>query len=137
VTFSYAGSSWQLVDKQTEVEYYQPSRFGTSDSYSPTPGVHYSVGLGIFCWQGTRWEKIQPTEVFLSDIYGSGPNNIVVVGQFGKAYHWNGSDWKLLDLPFDKIPSDVWLTGVWTDGEEAFICGHDTGGFQTFILHGK
>ena len=137
VAFANDGSGWKLLDKQFLGDYYSSPRFGPSDFYSPVPGVYYSVGWGIFRWQNTKWEKILSTEIFMNDIYGTGPNNIFATGQFGKAYHWNGSDWALLNLPFDKIPSDIWLTGVWTDGKEAFICGHDTGGFQTFILHGK
>ena len=135
VVFTNSGSGWQLIGKQYLGDYYQSPSFGTLDFYSPAAGVYYSVGLGVFRWQGIRWEKVLPSEIFLNDVYGTGPNNIFVTGQFGKAYHWNGSDWALLSLPFDKIPSDIWLTGVWSDGKEAFICGED--GFQTFILHGK
>lgn len=135
VIFMNSGEGWKLLDSQPFLS--ELPKFGESDFYSPAPGVYYSVGLGIFRWQGTKWEKVYASEVYLNDICGTGPNNIFAAGQIGKAYHWNGSDWALLNLPFDKIPSDIWLTGVWTDGKEAFICGHDTGGFRTFVLHGK
>lgn len=138
VAFTNGGDGWKLLDSQPFLS--ELPRFGESDFYSPTAGVYYSVGLGIFRWQGIKWEKIQSSEVYLNDIYGTGSDNIFVTGQFGKAYHWNGNDWALLSLPFDKIPSDIWLTGVWTDGKEAFICGfgNGRGGTQvTFILHGK
>lgn len=140
MAFTNTGGGWQLLDRQFISDYYQSPRFGPSDFYSPAPGVYYSVGWGVFRWQGARWEMAQRTEIFMNDIYGTGSNNIFATGQFGKAYHWNGSDWALLTLPFDKIPSDIWLTGVWTDGKEAFICGfgNGRGGVQvTFILHGK
>ena len=137
VVFTNTGTGWQLINKQYLGDYNQSPGFGTLDFYSPASGIYYGVGLGVYRWQGTRWEKILSSNIFLNDIFGTGPDNIFAIGQFGKAYHWNGSDWTLLSLPFDKIPSDIWLTGVWTDGKEAFICGHDTGGFQTFILHGK
>jgi hypothetical protein len=136
VAFTNDGSGWKLLDKQFLGDYVSPTIW-PSDFYSPITGVFYSVGWGIFRWQGTKWEMIQSTNVSMNDIYGTGPNNIFATGQFGKAYHWNGNDWALLTLPFDKIPSDIWLTGVWTDGKEAFIVGHDAGGFQSFILHGK
>ena len=135
VIFMNSGEGWKILDSQPFLS--ELPKFGESDFYSPAPGVYYSVGLGIFRWQGTKWEKVYASEVYLNDICGTGPNNIFAAGQIGKAYHWNGSDWALLNLPFDKIPSDIWLTGVWTDGKEAFICGHDTGGFRTFVLHGK
>lgn len=140
VVFTNNGTGWQLLDKQYLGDYYFSPRFGSSDFFSPATGVYYSVGWGIFRWQGTQWEIVQRTGIFMNDIYGTGPNNIFATGQFGKAYHWNGSDWTLLNLPFDKIPSDIWLTGVWTDGKETFICGfgNGRGGVQvTFILHGK
>lgn len=140
MAFTNSGHGWQLLDRQFISDYYQSPRFGSSDFYSPASGVYYSVGWGIFHWQGARWEMAQRTETFLNDIFGTNSSNIFAIGQFGKAYHWNGNDWALLTLPFDKIPSDIWLTGVWTDGKEAFICGfgNGRGGVQvTFILHGK
>jgi len=140
VVFTNTGNGWQLINKQYLGDYNQLPGFGTLDFYSPTSGIYYGVGLGIYRWQETKWEKVFPSNIFLNDIYGTGPNNIFVTGQFGKAYHWNGNDWALLSLPFDKIPSDIWLTGVWTDGKEAFICGfgNGRGGAQvSFILHGN
>ena len=66
---------------------------------------------------------------------GNAENNMYVVGQNGVASHWNGVDWEILNIPREEMPENVWLTGIWTDGQEAFICGTD--GHLTYILHGR
>ncbi len=58
------------------------------------------------------------------------------VGDFGKAYHFNGSDW----YQFKQLDNEnIVYTGVWTDGNAAFICGFTTDSYpqKTIIWHGK
>jgi len=57
------------------------------------------------------------------------------VGYAGRAYHFNGYDWFEIDQL--KNPA-LTYSGVWFNGEEAFICGY-TDGYpeKSIVWHGK
>lgn len=128
---------WDLAEKQSRPEYLASARFGITDFYSPSPGIYYSVGAGIFLKKENSWEKVLDVGKTLDTIFGTGQDNIIAVGVYGAAYHWNGTDWAALNLPEERYPADIWFTGVWMTETDVFICGHDVNGYQTFVLHGK
>lgn len=56
---------------------------------------------------------------WIMSIWGSGPDDVYMVGNPGFILHWDGTDWTRTDL------TDETLTTVWGDGEgEVYICGH-------------
>ncbi|NUM76135.1 hypothetical protein HUU40_17355 [candidate division KSB1 bacterium] len=101
--------------------------------YSPWDKL-YSVGdATLFEWTGERWKFIMRFNAQLENVFGSSADNFYVVGQYGQVWHYNGKDWhqfKQFEAP--DVPT---YTGIWTDGKEVFIVGHNT--HDTLVLHGK
>lgn len=57
---------------------------------------------------------------WLLDIWGSGADDIYVVGKPGTLLHWNGTAWSLQDLGTTEILTSVWGTGP----SDVFVVGH-------------
>lgn len=130
-----SGSGWELLDSQDGYTFAFYPRFGTT-IFSPEPGYIYSSNTSIFRWDGSGWNEFFSSDTFMT-VGGASHDNLIAVGQFGLSNHWNGVDWQTLVIPRKKMPEDVWLQDVWTDGEEVFICGHDANGHQSYIIHGQ
>jgi len=127
------GAGWRILDRQHEYDI-GVARFGWSCLYSPGENIFYGATWGISQWENGSWYRILYSATALVGMNGSAADNIFVVG--GRiVYHWNGNDWKQLDILTGIVPNGVTLTGVWTDGREAFLVGHD--GAITYVLHGK
>jgi photosystem II stability/assembly factor-like uncharacterized protein len=80
------------------------------------------------------WQKELTTANVLQGSYAVSPSNVFVVGQQSLIYHYDGQTWQQLR---NIIGGGWWLHAVWTTDREAFIVGHDAGGFKTIVLHGK
>jgi len=133
--YANPGTGWYLVDQQIGGENFFNPRFGYSAIFSPASGIIYSSTWGIFKWEGKQWSKVIQSERGLPGIGGSNENNIFVVGGGPTIWHWNGHDWQKITAVTKKLAQDVVLTGVWTDGTEAFSVGTD--GSRGYVLHGK
>ena len=62
----------------------------------------------------------------LSSVWGSGPNDVFVVGgtpQQGEAYHFDGRNWRVMDVP--AVPLLVWVFGFGPD--DVFAVGEGGG----------
>ncbi|KAA0231423.1 hypothetical protein EDS67_02430 [candidate division KSB1 bacterium] len=101
--------------------------------YSPWDKL-YSVGEAtLFEWTGERWKFIMRYNAELENVFGASADNFYVVGQYGQVWHYNGKDWhQFTQFEAPDVPT---YTGIWTDGKEVFIVGHNT--HDTLILHGK
>lgn len=69
------------------------------------------------CEPGINYTVQNPTTSNLKAVWGTGPDNVYVVGA-GTVMHWNGTAWT--DLA---PPSTVGLAGVWGFGSEVFVVG--------------
>jgi hypothetical protein len=104
---------------------------------SPT-GKIFVGGNNLYEWKNDLMETILDEPGWVFDIYGTSEDNIFISGDTPKGpgvYHFNGVDWKIID---EINPRDVLLTGIWTDGKEAFIVRYTF--FNptiTLIYHGK
>lgn len=84
----------------------------------------YAVGVGgaVIHYDGSAWtEEVVNARGDFSAIWGSGPDNIVAVGGLANGHlsHWNGTEWRSVDL--SPLPG---LNGVWTqNGNTAHVCG--------------
>jgi hypothetical protein len=58
---------------------------------------------------------------WLLDIWGSGPDDIYIVGRPGVLLHWNGTAWALQPLGTSETLTTVWGTGP----EDVFVVGHN------------
>jgi hypothetical protein len=69
----------------------------------------------------------------LENVFGSSPDNLYVVGHSGQVWHYNATNWHQFEqFEAADVPT---YTGIWTDGREVFIVGHNT--HDTLVLHGK
>jgi len=85
----------------------------------------------ILHWNGVRWTSVRSgTTASLTDIWGSGPNDVwavstaserSIVGDSGSVIHWDGTAWTKSATPagpnvfkgvFGTGPSDVWAVGA-------------------------
>ena len=133
--FRKANQAWQTIDSFVVAPGQTTFKFGTRLWTSPN-GNLYSCSDGVFRWNGNSWEKIFTSSTSLGSIAGISEQNFFVVGDYGNVYHYNGSDW----YQFQQLKNEnIVYTGVWTDGNEAFICGFTTNGYpqKTIVWHAK
>ena len=75
-----------------------------------------------------EWSKWTPvtsaTGIYLSDVWGSGANDVWAVGAGGTILHWNGTEWSatttgisnLLSSVGGSSANDVWAVGYGPSG---------------------
>ncbi len=133
--FKKTNQAWQTLDSFVVAPQQTTFKFGVRFWVSPE-GNLYSTGDGVFKWNGSSWDNVYFSSIALPGIYGTSEQNIFVVGNYGIALHFNGSDW----YQFPQLKNEnIKYTGVWTDGKVAFICGFTTNDFpmKTIVWHGK
>lgn len=124
---------WAVVDSFNVPPILSGIKWGDLEMWYAPWNVLYSVGSG-----GIFRGKSMPYEWWLiggntyTDIAGTDENNILAVGIFGSAYHFNGDHWAQLKVI--NHPSLLY-TGVWMDERNVFVIGTTNG--VTMILHGK
>ncbi|KAB2846769.1 MAG: hypothetical protein F9K45_01165 [Melioribacteraceae bacterium] len=137
--FSLVNNEWVLLDSMRTDASNINFKWGVGRLYSAPWGKLYSSGWGIFEFTGNTWNKIIPFFDINNPVRwmdGTNEKNIILAGDFGKSYHWNGTDlYKLTALEDEGIL----YTGVWMDENETFIIGYTTTGFpdKTIVWHGK
>jgi hypothetical protein len=127
VLFGYDGSSWRAIDSVHVLSdlFYRVAAIGNT---------WYTLGYGVWALRGGVWQKELTTANVLQGYYAVSPSNVFVVGQQSLIYHYDGQTWQQLR---DIVGGGWWLHAVWATEREAFIVGHDAGGFKTIVLHGK
>jgi hypothetical protein len=125
----YNGVSLSSIDSFMVTPINLQSKFGYN--LWQTEQILYSSGYGVYIMEGNQWRQFLVNEYPLH-IGGSSRCNIYAVGDFGRIFHWNGTDW--LRLTAIENPGVQYLS-VWANNREAFIVGND--GSQSFILHGN
>lgn len=90
--------------------------YGTTASNWPT------------CWHGTSADNGQSftfTEARdgkpeddpkIMSVYGTTPNDVWAVGEYGRARHWNGTTWSTVAITNTHVPIIDPLYGVWSGG---------------------
>ena len=83
----------------------------------------------------TGWQKDFTTSTFLGGIDVQNTKNVFAVGQWNLVCHYNGTDWAqiFIDIPNHAVDPYALFGGVWTDGNEVFICDTQNG----IVYHGK
>jgi hypothetical protein len=136
--FRKTADSWSLLDWQISAQQVINPKFGERGFYTSPEGTHYCCTWGaVFRWSGTVWEKIFESGDRIYDVKGTGNNNIIVVGwnEGALAYHWNGIDWKKINLQLNIFSRNVQLFSVWITNEEEYVVGNDFS--ESYVLHGK
>ena len=77
-------------------------------------------GIGLFHWDGTNWSfapLYDPFSTIMSckphGLSGSGPSDVLMVGDWGCASHWDGTQWNFLP---EANGAFYVLEGVWMSG---------------------
>jgi hypothetical protein len=82
--------------------------WGSSQSDVFAVGDDGTRGL-IRHFNGTTWSSMpSPTDHKLSDVHGTGPNDVYAAGGLGEVYHYDGSTWRTLPTG-----SMDWWWSVW------------------------
>ncbi len=96
----------------------------TACSHNPV-GPERSKSPRDYTWEVDTLSYPGSLQTIMSDIWGSSPNDVYVVGHnergFGKMFHYNGQKWKAINLPlglfsleamFGFSAGDVWAVGI-------------------------
>src|SRR5262249_7194869 len=94
---------------------------------------HDDIGIMLHyngsSWQEIRWNTSLP---FLVDVWGSGPDDVFVVGYGGKVLHYDGSVWQAMVSGTAAGLFSVWGTGpddVYAAGENGPLLHYDGRGW--------
>lgn len=88
--------------------------------YSPI----YICGDGVKVYKNNQWSEINLPNYFTEAIRGDSYNNLVVVGHFGFAAHFNGLSWQTLN----ELAGQGRFTGVAVKGGTVVISGNNSSG---------
>ncbi len=131
--YKYTEGTWEIIDTFTSEEYYS---FGVTDMYYSSFGELHTVGPEIFKYQINDWEQISVDySTWIWSMFDYGRSNMISVG-YGKAFHFNGSDWKEIEALTD---SEAFYRAVWMDDKNTFVVGYKTidNKDKTIVWHGK
>lgn len=127
-------SGWSVVDSFIIDQTHYTYEWGEHLKILPDGDLYCFGSSALLKFNGNDWATIL-NERHILDIVGPNSSNMFAVGYPGKVFHFNGADWKQItqinDLNFI-------YTGVWFNGEEAFICGNTIDyPEKSIVWHGK
>jgi hypothetical protein len=133
--FSKTGQFWAVADSFVIAPGQWEFKWGAGALWISPWGTLFSAGTGgVFRWTGSNWVNVFQHPTSLRSITGTSEQNMFVAGDYGKLYHYNGTDW----FQYKELETaDVVYSGVWTDGKEIFVVGYTNDGGKTIILHAK
>ncbi|MGC9093692.1 MAG: hypothetical protein ACP5JH_10665, partial [Bacteroidota bacterium] len=129
VLYRFDGNSWSTVDSVIETVNSPPPKFGFA--LFAVGNTLFSAGGGVYRRVGSVWVKMLD-DPHVWRVRGDREDNLFAAGGRGTIYHYNGTDWQRI-TPASGFSGDI--LGIWTDGKEAFLVGHN--GYITYILHGR
>lgn len=100
----YDGTSWSLAE---------PRAKGINAMWGAGARDAWAVGQGLWRFDGTAWTEVlrpDPT-VTLTAVWGSGPDDVFVVGYQGRVLHFDGAAWSAMESG-----TTASLFGVWGSG---------------------
>ena len=131
-------NNWTIADSSEIEPYGHVAKWGYRHLYMSKWNTIYSHTHGFFKLTSEGWVKI--TDFFdhkpTRDLDGTSEKNMIIVGDYSKAYHWNGSDvYQFLNLEKENISS---FDCVELFNDQAFVFGHTVSFPQkTIVYHGK
>jgi hypothetical protein len=133
--FRRPANTWVLVDSFVIGGNQLVRKWGGAGLWTSPEGTLLSFGYGLFRWESPSWNSVFSSSLPFRGMAGTSEENIFLVGDFGKIYHYNGTDWyQFADLEFFNVVYEA----VWMGKKQAFIVGNTGGAPQkTIILHGQ
>ncbi len=144
------GDDWRLVDYPLRLDGDSQTQQGWVDVWAGGGGEAWAVGItpGIIYSDGDDWEWVYSREEDEGDrwpdtvevkgekpdlfhpqaIWGSGADDVWVVGSSGTVVRYNGEAWEEIETPFTSRLNSVTGTGpddVWVGGLENIIAHYD------------
>ena len=121
-------SDWQVLDSASDSR-----RWGDNGIWISPSNRIYSVGGAVHEYSGGVWQSLfeSPDGVFTS-IDGTSDDDLIVVGNFGQAFGYDGQRWSRLDVATEP---GILFTDVWVQAHDAFLLGSTD--LLTIVFHGK
>ncbi|MDI6766407.1 MAG: hypothetical protein QME52_06250 [Bacteroidota bacterium] len=135
--FMFKDSTLIIVDYTTlEHKKFGGGLFTTNSELKTITNGVIGTSLGLDGSIDTSgWRREFTTVTSFRERFVQGVKNLFAVGVWNLVYHYNGDDWKqiFINVPNHAVDphSDFW--GVWTDGNEVFICDCQNG----IVYHGR
>ena len=130
---SETDEAWQLIKSASEVNYYQQRTFGVLDYFSLGNGRYFVGGDGIYVVIDSTWQLSYSQDDYpYGRIRGTSADNVFAISALDRILHWDGVDWKLLNLP-DGLNGNQQFGGLWVRDNKVFIsCWY---GFDVNIIY--
>jgi hypothetical protein len=132
VVLHYDGEQWSRVDIMVFANLILEAFWGL-DSYDMwAVGGPATSGQGVVVhYDGVSWKPTpipEPSPLpALTDIWGSAPNDVYVVGGYGTIVHFDGNAWRAQELPGSA--EAIHLSAVWgRNAQEIYAGGKDAQG---------
>lgn len=135
--YMYTGNGFKLADETTVSE----NKFGgliwatDGELISFTNGIISTTTESDGSIDTSGWHRELTTPTFFSARCVQSSKNVIAVGQWDLAYHYNGTNWERVNIDVPGHPVDPYALffGVWTDGSQVFICDTQNG----IVYHGR
>ncbi len=116
------GGPWHLLKTTSEAEYYQNRTYGYYDFFSLGGGRYFCGGEGVYLLSDSTWQlSYSQDDYSYGRIRGTGPANVFAISGSDRLLHWDGVDWKLLNIPPGLNESQQFGGGLWVKGNKIFI----------------
>ena len=132
----HSPSGWSLEELPTEQDLWGVWGHSPEDVWVVGGGQGVSPGDPVILhWNGDVWEDVafpeleRPNVRAFYKVWGSGPDDVYVVGQKGAVLHWNGINWEERFVGADQD-----LVSLWGMGPDriAMVGGRNNGIFVTW-----
>jgi hypothetical protein len=130
---SFENDSWKIIDSVTAGVSTNLYRWGFRFLAIKNSHEILSCGYGgVYQLMDRVWEKKLNSSFPIGQITGTRKEHIFAVGFNKSVFHFNGIDWKSIEIPGNPQWS---LSGVWCTEQEVFISTDDNE--KTYIFRGK
>ncbi len=92
-------------------------------AWSKNENILYACGEGVFENKFGEWKEIELYAIGTNSIRGNDLNDIVIAGDYGAIFHFNGTSWQLLN----SINSSKGYSKVSTLENLVVVCGNQQG----------
>ncbi|MBI2428464.1 MAG: hypothetical protein HYV29_06645 [Ignavibacteriales bacterium] len=137
LAYILSGNGFKLIDKTTDAALKFAGLFWATNTElnSFANGLISASIITGGDIDTNSWHREFSAPTFFSEKIVQSHKNVFAVGQWNLIYHYNGTDWKqiFIDVPNHTVDPFALFWGVWTDGNEVFICDTENG----VMYHGK
>lgn len=125
--FSKLGSEpWKMIQYSRESDYARENTFGSTSIYHLGGGKYFTSDVGIYYYDGTHWSRVYSDGYYAFYwLRGTSANNVFALSNSFKLVHWNGMDWKPVNLP-EGLDQKRIIAGLWTYKNNIYLSYQNT-----------